>query len=73
MKPTVPPHAQRVVGRRRELGWTQADLAERIGVHRNTIARVEFGHWPADWLKLALAEALGEEPAVLFPLAEAAS
>lgn len=28
------------------LGWTQARLAQELGVHRNTVARWEMGLWP---------------------------
>ncbi len=48
----------------RELGWSQAQLAERLGLHRNSL-----GHWGEKapeyalaYLRLAVkAKALGDE------------
>ena len=31
---------------RRRVGLTQRELAERMGLHRNTVARLERGEWP---------------------------
>ena len=31
---------------RRLTGWTQRDLAERMGLHKNTVARLERGELP---------------------------
>jgi transcriptional regulator with XRE-family HTH domain len=31
---------------RRRAGLTQRELAERMGLHRNTVARLERGEWP---------------------------
>ena len=31
---------------RRCVGMTQRELAERMGLHRNTVARLERGEWP---------------------------
>jgi transcriptional regulator with XRE-family HTH domain len=51
-------------GRLRELrvaaGWTQDQLAERVGVKREAVARWEAGKREPGWSRvLALAEALG--------------
>lgn len=52
---------------REEQGLTQAELAERLGVHRQTISRTETGKRPVelgeffDW-----AQALGVEYQVIF-------
>jgi putative transcriptional regulator len=52
-------------------GWTQADLAERIGVSRKTINTVENGVFiPSTVLALKLARALGKPVEALFSLAE---
>ena len=45
---------------RTRLGWTQAELAERVGVSRKTINTVENGVFvPSTTLALKLARALG--------------
>ena len=31
---------------RRRVGMTQRELATRMGLHRNTVARLERGEWP---------------------------
>ena len=31
---------------RRRVGMTQRELAEQMGLHRNTVARLERGEWP---------------------------
>lgn len=38
---------------RRAAGLTQRELAAIVGLHRNTLARLERGEWPINW-KLAL-------------------
>jgi DNA-binding XRE family transcriptional regulator len=44
---------------RRRLGWTQFDLARRVGVSESQIAKVETGRiTPEAWLKVAIAEHL---------------
>lgn len=48
-------------------GWTQADLALRIGVSRKTINTIENSVFiPSTTLALRLAEALGEPVEKLF-------
>ena len=52
-------------------GWTQAELAERVGVSRKTINTVENGVFvPSTILSLKLAEALGTPVEDLFFLVE---
>ena len=52
-------------------GWTQAQLAERIGVSRKTVNTVENGVFvPSTVIALKLARALGEPVEGLFPLIE---
>lgn len=52
-------------------GWTQADLAERVGVSRKTINTVENGVFvPSTLLALKLARALGKPVERLFSLIE---
>lgn len=48
-------------------GWTQAELALRIGVSRKTINTIENGVFvPSTVLALRLAETLGERVEKLF-------
>lgn len=50
-------------------GWTQADLAERIGVTRKTVNTVENGVFvPSTVLALKLARALETTVEALFEL-----
>jgi putative transcriptional regulator len=56
---------------RAERGWTQADLADRVGVTRKTINTVENGVFvPSTVLALKLARALETSVEALFRLAE---
>jgi len=53
--------------RRTERGWTQAELAERVGVSRKTINTVENNVFiPSTILALRLAQALGAPVEELF-------
>ena len=55
--------------KRAALGWTQAELAARVGVSRKTINTVENGVFvPSTVLALKLAAALGQSVEVLFRL-----
>lgn len=52
-------------------GWTQADLAERIGVSRKTINTIENGVFiPSTVIALKLARAFGRTVEQLFSLAD---
>ena len=52
-------------------GWTQAELAERVGVSRKTINTVENDVFvPSTVLALKLARALGRPVEGLFTLVE---
>ncbi|HET9160510.1 MAG TPA: helix-turn-helix transcriptional regulator [Caulobacteraceae bacterium] len=54
---------------RAERGWTQADLAARVGVTRKTINTVENGVFtPSTVLALKLARALEASVEALFQL-----
>ena len=54
---------------RTRLGWTQAELAERVGVSRKTINTVENGVFvPSTVLALKLAAAIGKPVEALFAL-----
>jgi putative transcriptional regulator len=57
--------------KRTEKGWTQAELAERVGVSRKTINTVENNVFiPSTILALRLARALGAPVEHLFWLEE---
>jgi Zn-dependent peptidase ImmA (M78 family)/transcriptional regulator with XRE-family HTH domain len=51
---------QRIAGARRDRGWTQAELATRVGLTQTAVSRIETGARAVGSLELAeLAEALG--------------
>lgn len=51
---------QRIAGARRDRGWTQAELAARVGLTQTAVSRIETGARAVGSLELAeLAEALG--------------
>jgi putative transcriptional regulator len=59
--------ANRLKDRRGELGLTQAELAERVGVTRKTVNTVENGVFtPSALLAIKLAGALGVTVEQLF-------
>ena len=61
--------ANRLKERRAELGLTQAELAERVGVTRKTVNTVENGVFvPSAILALKLARALGMPVEELFAI-----
>ena len=63
--------ANRLKDKRAELGLTQAQLAEAVGVTRKTVNTVENGVFtPSALLALKLARALGEPVERLFWLAD---
>jgi putative transcriptional regulator len=54
---------------RTRLGWTQAELADRVGVSRKTINTVENGVFvPSTLLALKLARAIGKPVEALFAI-----
>ncbi len=56
---------------RNNMGWTQAELAQSVGVSRKTINTVENGVFvPSTVLALKLARALGVGVEALFTLVE---
>ena len=56
---------------REALGWTQAELAERMGVSRKTVNTVENGVFiPSTNVALKAARALGRSVEDLFELAD---
>jgi len=62
---------QAVRARRRGLGWSQEELAEHAGVHRNYVGGVERGERNLGLLNaFALAQALGVELSALIADAE---
>ena len=68
----MPEHlANRIKERRTELGLTQAELAERVGVTRKTVNTVENSVFtPSTILALKLSEALGLSVEQLFWIGE---
>ena len=61
----------RIRERREAAGWTQAELAERVGVSRKTINTVENGVFvPSTVVALKIARALDMPVEGLFSLAE---
>ena len=67
--------AERLANRLRQArearGWTQAELAERVGVSRKTVNTVENGVFvPSTVIALKLARAFGEPVENLFSLVE---
>jgi putative transcriptional regulator len=59
--------ANRLKERRGELGLTQAELAERVGVTRKTVNTVENGVFtPSTTLAIKLSQALGITVEQLF-------
>lgn len=54
-----------------DYGWTIAELAERVGRHKNFIGQVELGKkLPSDATVNALAEALDVSRAIFFEESE---
>lgn len=69
--PMDPGQAQPTVSavrvRRREQRWTQAELAEAVGVSRQTVIAIERGDYaPSVYLALRIAAALGATVEELF-------
>src|SRR3954471_10948360 len=59
-----PRRAHFVAAWRKHCGWTQDRLAERLGISKSSISRIEHGHQPysQDFLQ-ACADLFGCEPA----------
>ena len=69
--PTVTELSNSLRQAREARGWTQADLASRIGVSRKTVNTVENGVFvPSTVIALKLARAFGEPVEALFSLVE---
>jgi putative transcriptional regulator len=67
----MPELANRLREVREAKGWTQAELAARIGVSRKTVNTVENGVFtPSTVVALKLARALEEPVEALFSLIE---
>jgi DNA-binding XRE family transcriptional regulator len=63
----APERGHRVAQARRRAGLTQPQLAEKVGVSRPTIARIEAGGTsPSVALALKIARELGEPVEMLF-------
>jgi putative transcriptional regulator len=63
----APERGHRVAQARKRAGLTQPQLAEKVGVSRPTIARIEAGgHAPSVTVALALSRELGESVEMLF-------
>ena len=63
--------ANRVRAAREAKGWTQAELAERIGVSRKTINTIENGIFiPSTVIALRLARAFDRKVEQLFSLVD---
>jgi DNA-binding XRE family transcriptional regulator len=63
----APEPGHRVAQVRRRAGLTQPQLAEKVGVSRPTIARIEAGgHAPSVTIALSIARVLGEPVETLF-------
>lgn len=60
---------ERVARGREPFGYSQAGLAEAVGVTQQTISSIERGETaPGEYLKVRIANALGMKPAQLFSL-----
>lgn len=71
-KPPVLGRGRRIAEAREQRGLTQEQLAERVGVSRSTIARIETGAaTPGLDVGLALAHELGEPVETLFSRSDA--
>jgi transcriptional regulator with XRE-family HTH domain len=67
MSPGRPWSAERIKDFRHRRGWTQEELAQRVGVAPNTIARIESGNRrPSLGLLERLARTLNVDLARLF-------
>lgn len=53
---------------RKARGWSQSELAGKVGVNTSTVCRWEKGKAPRDIHKVDIAMALGADVRSLFPL-----
>lgn len=58
----TPSLGRRISGLRNELGWTQQELAERLGISRNGLAQLEAGTVPSERTVALLAGVFKIEP-----------
>ena len=65
---TMPQIINTIHARRRAVGWTQEELADHVGVSRQTIIAIERGNYtPSVLLALRLAAAFGARVEELLP------
>jgi transcriptional regulator with XRE-family HTH domain len=57
-----------VAAHRHAMRWSQANLAEKVGVSRQAVAQIESGQLPAFETLYSLAAAFNLEPGELLPL-----
>ena len=58
---------EQLAARRRELGLTQETLADRLGLHKQFVSRVELGERRLDFVELTdMARALDLDPSDLI-------
>ena len=58
---------ERLAARRRELGLSQQQLADRLGIHKQFVSRVELGERRLDFVEFAdFARSLELDPAQLI-------
>jgi putative transcriptional regulator len=63
----APERGHRVAVARKRAGLSQQQLADRTGVARSTVARIELGvHQPSVTVALAIASTVGEPVEALF-------
>jgi len=62
---------EQLTAERQRLGITQAELAERLGLHKQFVSRVELGERRLDVVEFAdFARALGVDPAEIIQTIE---
>lgn len=65
--PTSSPSGARIRALRRERGWTQVELAQRLGITQSIVSAIEIGgRRPGLPLAIAIAAALGVSVEDLF-------
>lgn len=72
LAPTWAAWGERVRAARLDVGLTQIELADRVGISQYTVSRIENGTYgTTDETKLAVAGALSTTVEALFPYPEA--